>query len=458
MNLPRHSYGDVVRVSLPLVMSTGSTLIMEFTDRVFLAGYAVDAIAAALPAGIAAYFFITFFLGTAGYVNVFIAQYQGAGKPLEIGSALWQGLYFSMLSGVALLLLSWAGPALFRLADHPPEVQRLEVIYFQTLMAGAGFNVMGAALSGFFSGRGHTRPVLFAHAFAAVVNIPLDYCLINGIGPWPALGILGAGIATVLAWLITAALLAALIFNRENEAAYGVFSHRQFRPTRFLRLLKYGIPGAVQFSLDIFAFGFFVFMVGRIGRLELAVTNIVMSINALAFMPMIGISLGTSTLVGLAVGRGDPDGAAERVWATFHLVYGYVALVALLFVAAPEQLMQLFRSGDVTPADFQQMVATGKLLLRVVAVYIFFDAGYMVYIGALKGAGDTAFIMWSLLLLALGVMVLPLWSGVVVFGRGLYFAWACVTVFIFCLWAAAGWRYRRGRWREMQVIEEPELS
>ena len=67
-------YRQVLRVSLPLVVSMSSTMVMEFTDRIFLANYSLDAIAAALPAGIAAFFFISFFLGTAQYLNVFIAN------------------------------------------------------------------------------------------------------------------------------------------------------------------------------------------------------------------------------------------------------------------------------------------------------------------------------------------------------------------------------------------------
>ncbi|MDH3885700.1 MAG: MATE family efflux transporter, partial [Desulfobacterales bacterium] len=95
-------YRQVLRVSLPLVISMSSTMIMEFTDRVFLANYSLDAIAAALPAGITAFLFISFFLGTAQYLNVFVAQYVGSGRPQRVGAVLWQGIYFSVFSGVAL--------------------------------------------------------------------------------------------------------------------------------------------------------------------------------------------------------------------------------------------------------------------------------------------------------------------------------------------------------------------
>ena len=73
-----NSYRTVFSVSLPLVLSMAATTVMEFTDRVFLANYSIEAIAAALPGGITAYLFLTFFTGVTSYLNVFIAQYTGA--------------------------------------------------------------------------------------------------------------------------------------------------------------------------------------------------------------------------------------------------------------------------------------------------------------------------------------------------------------------------------------------
>ena len=95
------SYKELIAVSLPLVFSMAATTVMEFTDRVFLANYAIDAIAAALPAGIAAFLILTFFSGVTTYLNVFIAQYTGAGSYRQIGSCIWQGIYFTILAAVS---------------------------------------------------------------------------------------------------------------------------------------------------------------------------------------------------------------------------------------------------------------------------------------------------------------------------------------------------------------------
>ena len=446
-------YREVLRVSLPLVVSMSSTMVMEFTDRIFLANYSLDAIAAALPAGITSFLFISFFMGTAQYLNVFVAQYTGSGTPDRVGAVLWQGIYFSVLSGVAMASLYFLAEPLFRLGGHSPEVQALEVIYFRILCLGSGILIIGTSLSCFYSGRGRTRPVMILNMIGTLFNIPLDYALINGIWIFPEWGIRGAAIATVMSWTLVTVTFALMVFTRKNDRIFKVGSHRAFEASLFGRLMRYGIPSAIQFCMDMFAFTFFILMVGRIGKLELAVTNIVLSINSLAFMPMMGFSLGTSTLVGQALGRNRVDQALAATRATIHIVLFYIFWLLLLFLFVPRPLLELFRPGQMTPEGYAAILDTGIVLLRFVSVYLFFDALYMVCIGVLKGAGDTRFIMWSIGLFSLIVMILPVYIGVEIFGAGLYYAWSCATGFIFFLFAASFWRYRQGRWKQMRVIE-----
>ena len=447
-------YRQVLKVSLPLVISMSSTMIMEFTDRVFLANYSLDAIAAALPAGIASFLFISFFLGTAQYLNVFVAQYVGSGRPQRVGAVLWQGIYFSLVSGAALAGLSFLAEPLFQFGGHPIEVQVLEVVYFKVLCLGSGILIVGTALSCFFSGRGRTRLVMIISMLGTLFNIPLDYALINGIWIFPEWGILGAGIATVMSWSLVTLIFAVLVFTKKNERVFKVLTHRAVEADLFGRLMRYGIPSAIQFSLDIFAFTFFIFMVGRIGKIQLAATNMVFSINSLAFMPMMGFSLGTSTLVGQALGRNRVNDAVAATKATIHIVLGYIFLLFILFLFLPQPMLELFRPRHLAPENFAPIIEMGIILLRFVAAYIFFDALYMVFIGVLKGAGDTRFIMCSIGVLSLVIMILPIYIGVEVFGAGLYYAWSCTISFVFCLFVVSFWRYFQGRWKHLRVIDD----
>ncbi len=449
-----NSYRDVLRVSMPLVVSMTTTVVMTFTDRVFLANYSIDAIAAALPAGIAAFVFLSFFADTAGYSNVLIAQYAGAGALQRVGRAMWQGIYFSMIAWLILVGLSFCAGPLFQWVGHAAEVQQLEIIYFRVLCLGSGIHIVGMSLSSFYTGRGATRPVMIIYIIGMLLNVPLDYALINGVWIFPELGILGAGLATVFSWTVVTALLAVIVFTRENDRAFKVLKNYHFNSDLFRRLLRFGVPSALQFSLDVFAFLFFVIMVGRIGKMELAVTNIAISLDSVSFRPLMGFALGTSTLVGQALGRNRPDQAVNAAKATMVIAGGYISVLVLLYLFVPQPLLELFRPRDVSPEGFAVIKGMGVLVLRFVAAYLLLDGLYMISTAVLKGAGDTRFIMWSIAVISMFGLVLPLYIGMAVFGQGLYFAWGCLVVFLCQLAAVTFWRFSQGKWKTMRVIEQ----
>ncbi len=450
-------YGQVLSVGLPLVASMASTTVMHFTDRMFLANYSVEAISAATPAGITSFLFISFFMGVVSYVNVFVAQYVGAGRPDRVGASLWQGIYFSLLASLVLAALYFLAGPLFSASGHPAEVQRLEVLYFRILTLGAGLVVLGVGLSCFYSGQGLTRAVMLVNLTGAAVNIPLDYALINGVWGFPRWGIQGAALATVVAQAAVVLLYVILIFRPLYNRRFQLWRARALDRELFARLMRFGLPGGVQFFLDMFAITFFVFMVGRLGKLELAATNIVLAIDTLAFLPMVGFSVAVSTLVGQAVGAARPCLGVRATQHTLHITMAYMVLVAAVFVAAPDWLLNMFRPQECTPREFTLIKQTGVVLLRFVAVYSIFDALAMTYFGALKGAGDIWFVMWAQALVSAVLVVLPVSLGIAFWDFGLYQAWTCLTAFVASLGLIYGWRFRTGRWREMSVIEKEAL-
>ncbi|VFQ43730.1 MATE family efflux transporter [Desulfoluna butyratoxydans] len=448
----RDDYRRVLDVSLPLVAGMASTTVMEFTDRIFVGNHSVAEVAAATPAGIAYFLPLSLFLGTVGYVSVFISQYRGAGMEGRIGSCLWQGLWLSLLAAVVMLGYSFCARPLFDLAGHGETIAAYERIYFRTLCLGAFFSLASSALSGYFSGMGRTRPVMVVNIIGMVVNIPLDYALINGIGPFPELGIFGAGLATVSASALIFILFAGLVLAREGGQGLGLTRWVPV-PSLMKKVLHYGLPGGLHLFLDIFAFTFFVFLVGRLGETALAATNIALSINSLAFMPLYAFSSGTSVLVGNHLGGGELKKAESVTFASLHLALVYVLPLCALFLFAPEPLINLFAPAGGSPEAFAPVREAGVVCLRFVVVYLFFDTVGFVASGALSGAGDTRYIMWATLICAFTLMILPAGTGVLALGLGLTFAWCCPTVYIAGLCLATVARYINGPWRSMRLVE-----
>ncbi len=450
----KNGYKESLIIGMPLVISMLSATVMTFTDRIFLGNYSMEALGASLPASIAAFLFLSFFIGVVEYVSVFVSQYTGAGQHEKVGAALWQGLFFCIPASLLLASLWFVAEPLFTLGGHSPEVQKLEIAYFRILTVASCFNLVGICLSCFYSGRGLTKPVMLVNLIAAIINIPLDYCLINGIGPFPELGIVGAGLATAFGFLFPAVCFAFMVFTKENERCYRVRSACRYLPELFSRFMKFGLPGGVQFFLDMFGISFFVFMAGRIGAVELAATNIAISIDTLAFLPTIGMHIATSIMVGQAMGGGRPEDAAYATKSVLHLALLYMGTMGLMFILFPGPLLELFRTREEAGVDFSGVIELGTVLLRYVAAFTLIDAVAIVYMGGLKGAGDTRFIMKTMGLAAFGCIVIPL-SLMSYYGvMSVHGPWACLLIYVAVLAATFMYRFRKGPWRDIRVIEQ----
>jgi MATE family multidrug resistance protein len=136
-----------------------------------------------------------------------------------------------------------------------------------------------------------------------------------------------------------------------------------------------------------------------------------------------------------------------------HITLAYMMLIAALFVLAPEPLLSLFKADKYTPEQYAGIMDLGVILLRFVAVFCFFDGLNLIFSGAIKGAGDTRFIMWTIAALSLGVMIIPIYLAVEVLSAGIYIAWTLVTFYVCALGLAFMLRYRQGKWKTMRVIE-----
>ncbi len=174
-------YRDVLVLAIPLIISTGTTSVLHFVDRMFLAWYSPEAIAASMPASMMSFAFMSFFIGVAGYTNVFIAQYYGAVKYDRVGPVIWQGIYIALGGGILLLCLIPFSKEIFSFFGHEPLIQRDEVIYFRVICLSGFPSIASSAISGYFSGRGKPWPVMWVNCLGTVINIILDYIFIFGI-------------------------------------------------------------------------------------------------------------------------------------------------------------------------------------------------------------------------------------------------------------------------------------
>ena len=213
---------EVLRMALPLVISTCSLTLQVFIDRVFLAWHSEAAIAAAIPTVCVLWLVQGPLWGIVGFANTFVAQYRGAGRFRRIGPAVGQALLVAVAGGAAVFVLLPFSRTIFGLIGHGTEVAELEAVYFDTLVFSTMPMLAMTAASGFFGGLGRTWVVCAINVAASAVNIVLDYAMILGHWGFPEWGIAGAGWATAIAYVVGAVLAIVLVYVADERGQYGV--------------------------------------------------------------------------------------------------------------------------------------------------------------------------------------------------------------------------------------------
>jgi MATE family multidrug resistance protein len=442
---------ELLKLAVPLVLSNGFLTLQLTLDRIMLSRLDSDAVGAVMPAVMVFWTCFALVQNTANYATTFVAQYVGAGRPERVGPAVWQGLYVGVLGGTLFLGLAPFAEILMSWGGHSPQVQILEAAYFRCLCFAALPMAITAAASSFFAGRGDTWTVLLINAVGMAVNGLLAYAWIYGHWGLPALGIVGAGWATVVGSAAAALVAGGLMFRATYREIFATLSGWRLEPQLLLRLLRFGLPSGFQWFLDGLAFTAFVVLIGRLGDAELAATSIAATLNLLAFLPPMGIAQAVAVLVGQRLGQDRPDLAERSAWAGLRVAWTCMVSVAALYVLAPQALLALFQSNE-DPAKWAAVAALVPALLRFIAVYCLFDSMQLVFSFALRGAGDTRFVTLAMLALSWPLMVFPVWIVAREHGP-LTWAWAFATAYVIAFAFVLLVRFRHGKWKTMRVIE-----
>ncbi len=442
---------EMTMIALPMVVSFACDTAMTFTDRLFLSRVSPVHMNATMAGGISYFLMMSFFLGLIGYVTALVAQYLGAGQKSQCSRVLTQAGIIILFAYPFLLVTRPVFLHVISGFGVSSEQFILQKDYFNLLMLGTVFSLGRHALSSFFSGIGHTRHVMLASLLAMVVNCSLNYCLIFGNFGFPQMGIKGAALGTILASLSAYVFLLVIYCGKKNREEFGVRNSFSFNSAVMMKLLRFGYPAGVEFALNILAFSGIVFLFHAQGAVTATALTIVFNWDMVTFVPLIGIEIGVTSLVGRYKGAGQLAIVQRAVRSGLQLGLMYSFLMLIIFVIFPEQLVNFFRP-DVGNEIFSAARPLAVSMVKLVAIYVIAEAFLIVFIGALRGTGDT---FWAMVIsvsihwIILGV----LYGALNYFHVRAFVAWG-ILVGIFTLMSILPyWRYRHGAWKEIKVVE-----
>ena len=440
---------ELLRLALPMVVSQGTFAVMIFTDRYFMSQIDPAHMAAALGGGVASFFSFCFFVGLISYGNALSAQYLGAGEPEKCPKVVTQGMIMTVMSIPFLTLITFLVAGIFEGMGHEPAQVELERTYYLILMAGVLVTLAKVCLSSYFAGIGRTHVVMICDLFGLVINVPLCYVMVFGKLGFPALGIVGAGISTVVATVLAFLLFVAFYFHKEHREKFAVLRSFSLDTKILRRYWRLGFPSGMELFLNVAAFNLFLLMFQSYGIAEGAAAAIVFNWDILSFIPMIGLNVGVISLIGRFVGARDMARVNEVMTAAFVAALAYSAVLAVLYITLRYPLVEVFAPPS---GDFTAIRELSAFMMIGLSSYVMADAVILVSGGVLRGAGDTRWLMIASVSLHWAMLVAQFFI-IRVFALGPRFSWLAFVAMIFAIALVYALRLYGGRWRDPAALE-----
>lgn len=325
---------------------------------------------------------LVFGIGVAYGITPLVANADGQGDRDRVGRLLSQGLLINSLLSIALMAVLWLIKPLAVHMGQDPEVITLALPYLGLLILGLFPLMIFLSLKQFAEGLSDTRPAMLISLGANVVNVALNYAMIYGHWGFPAMGLMGAGYATLISRILMALSMYAYMALHPRFVIYRTeLLPRRFEMARIRRILALGIPSGLQYIFEVGAFATAAVFIGQLGALPLAAHQIAISLASISYMAASGIGAAATVRIGNAQGRQDVAAIRRVGMVALFLVCIIMSLAGLTFALGNRFFPSLYNS------DPEVILLSAQLL--IIAVFFQLSDGIQVVgLGLLRGLAD----------------------------------------------------------------------
>lgn len=432
-----------------------SSTVMLFVDRLFLARWDPFALNAAVCGSLAYFMFLLIPMGVVEIAEVLVGRLHGEDRNKEVGTAAWQMVWTSIgLLPIFLLISFIAPPIIFRGTGN----EIYETSYFQTLMICAPLQCIAISLSGFFIGIGNVKIVTFSAIMGNIVNIVLDYWMIFGGGPMPALGVVGAAAATGISFLFQVVFLLIVYWSRSNRQKYGTNTLSLNKKFLF-EGLRIGLPSGAGRSMEVLAHFLFFRIVMSVGPEQMVLVAIAQSIYILSSFIIDAQCKGASAIVSNLLGAKEHAPLSNVLRSGFILQVGYFLIMFSILWTFPEQIFGLFSAEEGTTLKMTpELMLTFKRSLIGVSIFFLLDGLGWILVGFLTAAKDTRYVFWVSLFTNWIAYIPPTFFLVGLKKGGADIAWSVVATVALLSFLLYFWRYFSGNWLKHNQNESIPLE
>ena len=400
MNLKQHVSRNW-HLAYPVMLSQLGHVMVGVADSVMVGRIGAEPLAAASLANVVFHVLMTFGIGISYSITPIVAAADGEKNHNMISDTLKHGLMICMLSSLILLVVQLLSGFALPHINQPPDVVALAIPYLYIIAFSIVPIMLFQTYRQFAEGLSLTRMAMVITVGGNLLNIILNYFLIYGKAGFPALGLNGAGYATLISRVVIGVGMMAYIFYASRFALYrSAFAFGQYSKKMIRRLLNIGIPAGIQFIFEVSAFGFSAIMMGWIGTNALAAHQIAINMATISYMTTSGLAAAATIRVGNQLGKKDIPNMRKAGMSLIGMAMVIMAVWAMIFIFGRYYFPTLYIND-------QEVIAVAASLLIIAGFFQLSDGLQVVCIGALRGLEDMK-VPTLFIFIAYWIIALPL--------------------------------------------------
>lgn len=436
-----------MNMAVPAMIESFFVAFAGLIDSLMVSALGSNAVAAVGLTAQPKFMGLSVFLAINVAISALVARRFGENKRREANALLSTALVLicglSVLLGIVFVVLA---PQIMNLCGSTPETHDSAVLYYRIVMGGMIFNCIQMGINSAQRGAGNTKITMRTNITSNTLNIIFNYLLINGHCGFPALGIMGAALATVLGTVVSCIMSVISIMKSDFFVSIPYIIKEKIMPSmRALKnLVKVGY--SVFFEQILMRIGFMMtaIMAAHQGNAPMAAHQVGMNIMALSFSFGDGLQAAAVALIGRSLGEKKPEKAKE-FGRTCQMIGGIISVaLAVIYFFGARLLMGLF-------FEEAEIVGIGVGIMRLIIIIVLFQIRQVIYMGCLRGAGDTLYTAIastiSVTLIRTGVSYLCGYA----LGWGIAGIWMGVLGDQISRYVFAAMRFKKGKWVQIKI-------
>ncbi len=374
-----HYYKELLFIGVPVVIGQLGTIILGFADTLMIGHHGTDELAAAGFVNGVYGLLLLFYLGFSYGLTPVVGKLYGMGRKEDIGQKVKNALVANLLVGLLLVMIMLLLYVNIGRIGQPEELLPLIKPYFIVNLISVLFVGLFNTLKQFFDGIARTKVAMWVMLLGNVINIFFNWMLIYGVGPFPELGLLGAGISTLGSRIFMAVALVVvfLLEGKFEQYRIGIIKGK-INKEDFCELNRLGWPVALQLGMETAAFSLSAVMVGWLGTVSLAAHQVMITVSQLFYLVLSGLASAMSIRISHFMGQKDYEAVKMNAADGFRLVLFIAALMSVPVLLFRNYIGMLFSDS----IEVQNIVA---MLTIVLIVYQFGDGLQYTFANALRG-------------------------------------------------------------------------